>query len=59
MDSVGIGELRRNLHKYLRRVAAGESFVVTSRGKPVALLVPVSPTEVVTDGAARFLKPLR
>ena len=31
-------ELRQQASKYLRRVAAGESFVVTDYGKPVAVL---------------------
>jgi prevent-host-death family protein len=42
MDTrVGIRELRRNLSAYLRRAAQGERFVVTSRGQPVAELVPL------------------
>lgn len=31
-------ELRQQASRYLRRVAAGESFVVTDYGKPVAVL---------------------
>jgi prevent-host-death family protein len=37
---IGVRELRQNASLYLRRVAAGESFTVTDRGKPVAQLVP-------------------
>lgn len=37
---IGVRELRQNASRYLRRVAAGESFTVTDRGKPVAQLVP-------------------
>lgn len=33
-------ELRQNASAVLRRVAAGESFVVTDRGRPVARLIP-------------------
>jgi prevent-host-death family protein len=43
MDSgnrVGVRELRQNLSVYLRRVAAGESFEVTERGRRVAVLGP-------------------
>ena len=40
-DRVGIRELRQNLSKYLRRIAAGESLRVTDRGRPVAALVPL------------------
>ena len=38
--SVGIRELRQNLSRHLRRVAAGEQLVVTERGRPVAVLSP-------------------
>ena len=37
---VGIRELRQNLSVYLRRVARGERFVVTERGRAVAELTP-------------------
>jgi prevent-host-death family protein len=39
MERVGIGELRRHASAILRRVAAGETFEVTDRGRPVAVLV--------------------
>lgn len=38
---VGARELRQNLSRYLRRVAAGETFRVSSRGKFVAILAPL------------------
>jgi prevent-host-death family protein len=40
MVEVGIRELRQNLSVYLRRVAAGERFIVTDRRQPVATLGP-------------------
>ncbi|WP_020671328.1 type II toxin-antitoxin system Phd/YefM family antitoxin [Amycolatopsis nigrescens] len=40
MTVIGIRELRQNASVYLRRVAAGESFTVTDRGTPVAILGP-------------------
>lgn len=39
-ETVGVRELRRDLSEYLRRVEQGESFAVTSRGRPVAVLGP-------------------
>lgn len=39
---VSVRELKSGLSSYLRRVQAGETLVVTSRGKPVANVVPVS-----------------
>ena len=40
MEQIGVRELRQQASRYLRRVAAGESFVVTDYGKPVAVLAP-------------------
>lgn len=40
MERIGIRELRQNASKYLDRVKNGESFEVTSRGVPVAMLTP-------------------
>jgi prevent-host-death family protein len=57
MDQIGVRELRQQASGWLRRVAAGESFQVTDRGRPVALLVPVPPDEgvdaLVEAGRAR------
>lgn len=39
-DRVGVRDLKASLSAYLRRVAAGESVVVTDHGRPVARLVP-------------------
>jgi prevent-host-death family protein len=36
-----VRELRQHASRYLARVAAGEDFEVTDRGRPVAHLVPV------------------
>ena len=38
MDSIGVRELRQRASDYLRRVEAGETFEVTNRGRPVAIL---------------------
>ena len=38
---VGIRELKAHLSKYLSRVKAGETVVVTDRGTPVGRIVPV------------------
>lgn len=38
---VGIRELRQNLSVYVRRVLGGDTFEVTERGRPVALLGPL------------------
>ena len=42
MESVGTYELKGNLSKLLERVERGESITITRRGKPVAVLGPLS-----------------
>lgn len=37
-EQIGVAEVRQNLSKYLGRIARGESFEITDRGRPVALL---------------------
>jgi len=38
--SVGVRQLKAQLSEYLRRVKAGETVVITERGKPIGRLVP-------------------
>jgi prevent-host-death family protein len=42
MRSIGIRELRQRASEYLRLVASGETVEVTDRGRPIAMLVPIS-----------------
>lgn len=58
---VGVRELRQNLSAYLRRVAVGESFEVTERGRRVAVLSPLPEestplSRLVTSGRAEAPK---
>lgn len=61
--SVGVGELRQNLSKYLKRVQRGERLLVTDRNRPVAELGPPPATagaqldRLIAEG--RVLRPLR
>ncbi len=41
METIGVRELRRDASRWLARVRAGETFLVTDRGRPVARLSPV------------------
>ena len=41
MDEIGVRELRQHASRWLARVQAGEAFVVTDRGRPVARLGPL------------------
>lgn len=45
MERVGVRELRQNLSRYLVQVKAGESLLVTERGREVARLVPSGPAD--------------
>jgi prevent-host-death family protein len=44
MESVGVRDLKNRLTHYLRVVQEGRTILVTSRGRPVARLVPAAPT---------------
>jgi prevent-host-death family protein len=39
--SVGIRELKNRFSQYMRRVKAGETVIITERGKPVGQIVPM------------------
>ena len=43
MNRVGVRELRRQASAILRRVAQGETFEITDRGRPVAVLLQTMP----------------
>jgi prevent-host-death family protein len=49
MPSVSVLTAKKNFSKLLQRVAAGEEIVISSRGVPVARLVPVSPRALGFD----------
>ena len=42
--TVGIRELKARLSACVRQVKAGDTVVITERGKPVARIVPLSPS---------------
>jgi prevent-host-death family protein len=48
---VALRDANQQFAKYVRAVEAGESFVITRRGKPVARLVPIEPDRrILTPG---------
>lgn len=49
MTTVGARELKNRLGRYLRQVRAGETILVTERGRPVAELRPLSPAALDLD----------
>ena len=48
-STVGVGELRQNLSRYLRRVERGERLLVTDRNRPVAEIGPPPSTGGALD----------
>ena len=65
MKTIGSFEAKTHLSGLLEKVARGESFLITKRGKPVAALSPVTtgtlrgPKELITDFRKRFAKSLQ
>ncbi len=58
--TVGTRDLKNNLSQYLRRVKAGETIIITERGKPIGQLGPTYKTleeriwEMVRAGLAEW-----
>lgn len=52
MRTVGVRELRQHASRWLREVERGETFEVTDRGRPVALLAPLPRTSAIDRLAA-------
>ena len=52
MEQIGVRELRQHASRWLARVQAGEAFVVTDRGRPIARL---GPLEQPSTGLAALL----
>jgi len=51
MEEVGVRELKGALSRYLKRVRAGETIVVTDRGEPIARIIPVG----IPEGIAKLM----
>ena len=51
MRTAAIAKLKAGLSGYIESVKAGEQIVVTDRGRPVALIVPIDPH--ITEDARR------
>jgi prevent-host-death family protein len=45
MKSIGVRELRQEASRWLAKVRAGETVVVTDRGRPIAKLVPFAESQ--------------
>jgi prevent-host-death family protein len=47
--TVNVAELKNHLSAYLRKVQAGQEFVVRDRNLPIARLVPIDTSELSAD----------
>ena len=56
MEEIGVREIRQHASEYLRRVERGESLCITSRGRPVAVMLPLA--EAATQSAGLVLQEL-
>jgi prevent-host-death family protein len=58
MQRIGVRQLQQNAAAMLRRVRRGERLEVTDRGRPVAVLAPVTPGNVLDalDAAGRVTR---
>lgn len=46
LPSIGVREAKAQLSRLLRDVQRGAEWIVTDRGKPIAKITPVSPTDL-------------
>lgn len=58
MAEVGIRDLKAHASDIVQRVEGGEAFLVTRRGKPVAVVLPfgVEAEDLILSQAATFVK---
>ncbi len=61
MTSVGVRELKANLSKTLRKVQKGTRVEITEHGRPIAVIVPITPApnlawahRMVAEGKAHW-----
>jgi prevent-host-death family protein len=65
MKSIGAFDAKTHLSDLLEKVARGESFVITKRGKPVASLSPLvsartqGPKDVIIEFRKKYAKSLK
>jgi len=54
MPQTGIRDLKTHLSSYLRKVEAGQTVIITRRGKPIGRIVPVTQsTEAQLDALSQ------
>jgi prevent-host-death family protein len=56
---VSVREIKNRMSEYLRRVQAGEEIVITSRGRPVARLAPLSESWQASQSEEELIRRFR
>ena len=58
MNRIGVRQLQQNAAEAVRRVRRGERLEVTDRGRPVAILSPITPGSVIDtlEAAGRLVR---
>jgi prevent-host-death family protein len=65
MKTIGAFDAKTHLGELLAKVARGESFLITKRGKPIATISPVAaktrhgPKDLIADFRGQFANSLR
>jgi prevent-host-death family protein len=59
MKEIGSYEAKTHLPHLLESVLGGESFIITRRGQPIALLVPIAQDELTPAQAVQQIRELR
>jgi len=54
MKSAGVAELKARLTSYLKQVKSGHEILITDRGSPVAMLVPIDSSQRRKDRCRRL-----
>lgn len=57
MTTVGIRSLKQNASAVVAEAAAGETVIITDRGRPVAQLLPLNPSPLESFLAAGLARP--
>jgi prevent-host-death family protein len=59
MKKIGSYDAKTHLPNLLESVLSGESFIITRRGQPIAMLVPISQNETTPEQAVKQIRLLR
>jgi prevent-host-death family protein len=53
MIQANISTIKNNISQYIEKVACGDEVVISDRNKPVAMLIPFTPSQVRGNWSAR------